>query len=66
MRYVIERTPLSILLLQIQANICIVYIKHPAISDTLTIHSSEAIDVCVHVFLYTWFSQMMVQMSQSM
>ena len=41
-------------------------IKLPAVSDTLTIHSSEAIDVCVHVFFYTWFSQMMAQMTQNM
>jgi len=33
-----------------------VYIKHPVISDTLLIHSSETLDVCVHVFFYTWFS----------
>jgi len=62
----VEHTPVSILLLQVLANSCIVYIKLPAVSDTLTIHSSEAIDVCVHVFFYTWFSQMMVQMSQNM
>ena len=61
----VEHTPVSISLLQMLANICIVYIKHPVISDTLTIHSSEAIDVGVHVFFYTWFSQLMAQMSQN-
>jgi hypothetical protein len=48
----LEHTPVSILLLQGLANSCIVYIKLPAVSDTLTIHSSEARDVSVHVFLY--------------
>jgi len=42
------------------------FVKLPVFSDTLTFHSSEAIDVCVHVFFYTWFSQMMTQMSQNM
>jgi len=62
----VEHTPVSILLLQVLANSCIVYIKLPAVSDTVTIHSSEAIGVCVHVFFYAWFSQMMAQISQNM
>jgi hypothetical protein len=47
----VERAPVSILLLQILANSCIVYIKLPAVSDTLTVHSNEAIDVLCACFL---------------
>ena len=38
----VEHTPVSILLLQVLANSCIVHIKLPAVSDTLTVHYIEA------------------------
>lgn len=63
---IVEHTPVSIFLLQIVTSICIVYIKLPVVSDALTVHCSEAEDVCVHVFFYTWFSHRMAQMSQNM
>jgi len=37
---ILEHKPISILLLQILANVCIVFIKLPIVSDTLTIHST--------------------------
>jgi hypothetical protein len=46
----VAHTPVSILLLHVPANICIEYTLLPAVCDTLTIHYSEATDVCVHFF----------------
>ena len=37
---IVEHKPVSILLLQILANVCIVFMKLPIVSDILTIHST--------------------------